>query len=106
MAIQISAQSSYASVLPSLSLNQLKAAIGRADLVIGGDTGPTHMAWACGIPSITLFGATPVCICPTHRNRVIKTASEVNYLKPDAKDCSVGCIPEEDILLHARELLG
>lgn len=93
-------------VLPRLNLNQLKAAVGRSDLVIGGDSGPTHIAWGCGIPSITLFGATPVCICPTEINRVIKTASRANLRKPDATDYSVCDIPETEILHLAGELLG
>jgi heptosyltransferase-1 len=96
----------HAQVLPRLNLNQLKAAIGRADLVIGGDSGPTHIAWGCGVPSITLFGATPPCICPTHINRIIKTSTQVNLRKPDTSDLSIGHIAEEDILQIARELLG
>nr|AIA89129.1 CAZy families GT9 protein [uncultured Arcobacter sp.] len=35
-----------ARVLPKLDLNSLKALINKVDLVIGNDTGPTHMAWA------------------------------------------------------------
>lgn len=97
--------SPYVRVLPPLTLNQLKAAIGRSDLVIGGDTGPTHIAWACGVPSITLFGATPVCICPTERNRVITSTSTVNLRKPDPRDDSVSRIPEEEVARLAQELL-
>jgi heptosyltransferase I len=95
----------HARVLPRLNLNQLKAAIGRADLVIGGDSGPTHIAWGCGVPSITLFGATPVCICPTRINRVIKTSSSVNMRKADTADMSIRSIDEEDIARIARDLL-
>lgn len=105
-ATTIAEKSANVRVLPRLNLNQLKAAIGRCDLVIGGDSGPTHIAWACGIPSITLFGATPVCICPTELNRVIKTASRVNLRKPDPTDFSVCGISETDIARLAGELLG
>jgi heptosyltransferase-1 len=105
-ATRMAEQSPHVRVLPLLTLNQLKAAVGRADLVIGGDSGPTHIAWACGIPSITLFGATPVCICPTERNRVITTASRVNLHKPDTRDVSVSHIAEEDVAQLARELLA
>ena len=101
---RIAGQSSHVRVLPTLSLNQLKAAIGRADLVIGGDTGPTHIAWACGVPSITLFGATPVCICPTERNRVISTTSTINLRTPDPRDDSVRSIDVGEIARLAREL--
>ena len=93
-------------VLPRLNLNELKAAVGRCDLVIGGDSGPTHIAWGSGIPSITLFGATPVCIYPTKRNKVIKTSSRVNLRKPDSTDFSVCNIPETEIVQLAEELLG
>ena len=92
-------------VLPRLSINQLKAAIGRSDLVIGGDSGPAHMAWASGVPSITLFGATPVCFKPTARNLVIKSSSLVNLIKPDMNDISVREIPVEEIARLATRLL-
>jgi heptosyltransferase I len=105
-ASKISGFSPTVRVLPRLTLNQLKATIGRADLVIGGDSGPTHIAWACGVPSITLFGATPVCICPTPRNRVIKTSSPINHRRHDSSDMSLREIPEEAILHQARELLN
>ncbi len=101
----IAEKSSNVRILPRMNLNQLKAAVGRSDLVIGGDSGPTHIAWACGTPSITLFGATPVCICPTERNRVIKTDSVPNLRKPDSTDFSVCDIPEADIVQLAKELL-
>lgn len=104
-ATNIAKYSPNVKVLPRLNLNQLKAAIGHADLVIGGDSGPTHIAWGCGVPSITLFGATPVCICPTPKNRVIKTATLVNLRKADTDDLSIRDIPEEEILKIARELL-
>lgn len=103
---RISEQSPHTRVLPRLTINQLKAAIGRADLVIGGDTGPTHIAWGCAVPSITLFGATPVCICPTKRNLVITTASAVNPRKPDPRDNSISGIAVTDIARMARELLA
>ncbi|GFE62582.1 lipopolysaccharide heptosyltransferase I [Geobacter sp. AOG2] len=102
----IAERAPHVRVLPRLNLNQLKAAVGRCDLVIGGDSGPTHIAWACGVPSVTLFGATPVCICPTTKNRVIKTLSKVNLRKHDATDHSVRDIPEDVIVEQARELLG
>jgi heptosyltransferase-1 len=101
----IASQSANVRVLPRLNLNQLKAAVNSADLVIGGDSGPTHIAWGCGVPSITLFGATPVCFLPTAINRVIKTASFVNYRKPDADDLSICGIAVEEIAKLAETLL-
>ncbi|RDU73085.1 lipopolysaccharide heptosyltransferase I [Helicobacter aurati] len=42
--------------LPKLDLNALKFIMKQMDCVIGGDTGITHLAWAMGTPSITLYG--------------------------------------------------
>ena len=51
--------------------------------MIGSDTGPTHMAWALNIPSITLFGPTPGYrnTYVTNINKIIESNSEVNPSK-------------------------
>lgn len=104
---RIAATAPNARLLPRLTLNRLKAAIGRADLVIGGDTGPTHIAWAMNIPSLTLFGATPAdCIVPTERNRFITVGGRPNYGKPDPTDLSIREIPTDRVLTEALALLG
>ena len=97
-----------ATISPKLSLNDLKALLAQADLVIGGDTGPTHCAWALNVPSITIFGNTP-----EHRNtwvsdinRVIKSPSKVNPLRLDANDFSIREIPVQAILEQAKDLLA
>ena len=101
----IAARAPNVRVLPRLDLNQLKAAVGRSDLVVGGDSGPTHTAWGSGVPSVTLFGATPVCFRPTRINRVIKTATNVNFRKPDAGDLSIRQIDVEEVASLAATLL-
>jgi len=45
-------------LIGSLNLNQLKNLVDKSDLVIGGDTGPVHIAWGLNKPSICLFGPT------------------------------------------------
>ncbi|MCQ2765256.1 lipopolysaccharide heptosyltransferase I [Helicobacter pylori] len=47
-------------LLPKLTLNEVKALLFKMDLVIGGDTGITHLAWALQKASITLYGNTPM----------------------------------------------
>ncbi len=47
-------------LLPKLTLNEIKALLFKMDLIIGGDTGITHLAWALQKPSITLYGNTPM----------------------------------------------
>ena len=48
------------SMVGKAALLESAALVGRADLVIGVDTGLTHMGWAFGVPTIALFGST----CP------------------------------------------
>lgn len=105
-AMKIAGLAPHVRVLPRFPLGQLKALAGCMDLVIGGDSGPTHLALASGVPSITLFGATPVCFTPGSQNRVIKTATVPNLLKPDPRDFSVADIPIEQIVELAVALLS
>jgi len=102
------ASNSCAKVLPKLDLNALKAVISKADLVIGNDTGPTHMAWALNVPSITLFGNTPGYrnTYLTDINKVIESDTEVNPCKLDRNDFSITQIEEEKIIEAAKSLLN
>ena len=47
-----------ASVWPKVDLSELMALLSNVDLVIGGDTGPVHIAAALGVPTVSLFRAT------------------------------------------------
>lgn len=99
-------RSSYATALPKMDLNTLKALIARVDLVIGNDTGPTHMAWGLNKPSITLFGPTPVSrVYQTSINKVLKSPSVVNPFKLNKNDYSIAEIPVEVVVELAQELL-
>ncbi|CAM3448988.1 lipopolysaccharide heptosyltransferase I [Helicobacter labetoulli] len=46
-------------LLPRLCMGEIKALIGQVSVVVGGDTGITHLAWAMQKPSVTLYGNTP-----------------------------------------------
>jgi heptosyltransferase-1 len=93
---------------PKLNLNQLKSLIANAKLLIGGDTGPTHMAWALNVPSVTIFGNTPeqrnTYLTPI--NRVVKSKSEVDPLNLDKEDFSIKKISTHKVILLAKELLN
>ena len=100
-------QSGTIQVMPRLDLNSLKALIAKADLLIGNDTGPTHMAWALNRPSITIFGPTPVRMAyQTNINKVVKSASIVNPLKLNRLDNSIQEIDENEIIELAKALLS
>jgi len=100
-------QSELIKVMPKLDLNSLKALIAKADLLIGNDTGPTHMAWGINRPSITIFGPTPVSrVYQTDINKVVKSASIVNPYKLDKQDYSIKDIDEQEIIKQAKFLLS
>ncbi|WP_440940963.1 lipopolysaccharide heptosyltransferase I [Immundisolibacter sp.] len=48
----------HARVLPPLGLAQLAATLAAAHGVVGVDSGPTHLACALGVPTLSLYGAT------------------------------------------------
>jgi heptosyltransferase-1 len=103
----IEANSIYAKALPKIDLNALKAVIAKSDLLIGNDTGPTHMAWGLNIPSITIFGPTPINrVYQTSINKVIKSKSKVDHYKLDKEDFSITKIPSHKIILMAKGLLN
>ncbi|MFA6052492.1 MAG: glycosyltransferase family 9 protein [Methylobacter sp.] len=103
----MAAQSGFIKVTPKLDLNSLKALIANADLLIGNDTGPTHMAWALNRPSITIFGPTPVSrVYQTDINKVVNSASFVNPHKLNKQDYSIKDIDEQEIIELAKLLLA
>jgi heptosyltransferase-1 len=103
----MASQSELIKVCPKLDLNSLKALISKADLLIGNDTGPTHMAWALNRPSITVFGPTPVSrVYQTDINTVVKSASRVNSRKLNKQDYSIKDIDEQIIIEQATGLLA
>ena len=106
-ALWMATQSDTIKVMPKLDLNSLKALIARADLLIGNDTGPTHIAWGLNKPSITLFGPTPVSrVYQTDINKVLKSASIVNPYKLNKQDYSIKDIAETEVIALAKALLG
>ena len=99
-------QSDFIQVLPALNLNDLKALLSQVDLVIGNDTGPTHIAWGLNIPSITLFGCTPISrVYQTAINKVLKSPSIVNPRKLNKSDDSIKQIEVLEIVALAKVLL-
>jgi heptosyltransferase-1 len=95
-------------IVDKLTLDGLKGFIMQTDLVIGGDTGPTHMAWALNIPSVTLFGSTPGYrnTYITDINQILESKSNVNPFKIDKSDLSIKTIEVKDICAKVKELLS
>ena len=102
----MSSESNYIQVMPKLSLDDLKHVISHASLLIGNDTGPSHMAWALNRPSITLFGPTPVeRSFQTPINKVLQSSSKIDYFKLDKNDFSIKEIKTSNIIKMANDLL-
>jgi heptosyltransferase I len=94
-------------IFNKLSIESLVALIDEVDLVIGPDTGPTHIAWALNVPSITLFGPTPGYrnTYQTKINKVIESKSKVNPSKINKSDFSIKDIEVNDIVKISHQLL-
>ena len=107
MAQRLANESKNIIVSKRLNLRELKELISTASIVIGGDTGPTHLAWALNIPSITLFGSTSIernCF-QTNQNFALSSASKVNPYKIDKQDFSITQIMYTDIVKLIRKIL-
>ena len=107
LAKEIKKHSPDVRVCPKLSIENLAFLISQVDLVIGPDTGPTHIAWALNIPSITIYGPTPGYrnTYETNINKIIESESKVNPKKINKNDYSIKNIDVEKIVDLAKELL-
>ena len=94
-------------ICEKLSIDSLISLIDKVDLVIGPDTGPTHIAWGMNTPSIMLFGPTPAYrnTITTRINKVIESDSKVNPFKINYKDFSIRDINDSKVIEVSRNLL-
>lgn len=83
-------------ILPKMSLLSVRALLAKMDLIIGGDTGITHLAWALKRPSITLYGNTPSArfSLKTKDNISLSGNDKPSY---DKNDMSINNISAESI---------
>ncbi|ADV46640.1 lipopolysaccharide heptosyltransferase I [Nitratifractor salsuginis] len=100
------AEATTARLLPPLDLDGLKYAVSRAEVLLGGDTGPSHIAWAMNRPSILLFGSTPpTMMFETERNIAITSGADVHPCRFDKNDRSIANIPPGKILGALERML-
>lgn len=107
IADEIKTKGSRVSLCEKLSIDSLILLISQVDLVIGPDTGPTHIAWALNIPSITIFGPTPGYrnTYTTKVNQIIESDSVVDPNKINKNDDSIKNIKVSDIVEISKKLL-
>lgn len=101
----------------SCSVGQLIAFARRAQLFIGGDTGPMHLAAALRVPVVALFGPTSPARNGPFGTRSIVLRSSLSSATDTAEraaarssrkrtDPGLMAIAAENVLAAARELLG
>nr|WP_240332103.1 lipopolysaccharide heptosyltransferase I [Sulfurospirillum tamanensis] len=97
----------HAQVLPKLSLPELVTLVEQCALVIGPDSGPTHVAWAQNRPSITLFGPTPSArnTYTTPVNVTIDCGKKIDAKRLNKHEMCIKTIAPETIVARAKELL-
>ena len=91
----------------NLSLKELVSFITSCDLVIGNDSGVTHIAWAQNRPSITLFGNRPAerNAFASPVNLTLDAGKKVDAKKIDKSDFCVRDIAPQTIANAAKRLL-
>ena len=106
LAEYLAQNTSFIEMAPKTDMDGLKSIIANAKLVIGGDTGPTHMAWGLNVPSVTIFGNTPEYrnTYITKINQVVKSDSKVDPYKLDKTDFSIKSIDTKEIIEIAKSL--
>ena len=91
----------------NLSLKELVNFISSCDLVIGNDSGVTHIAWAQNRPSITLFGNRPAGrnAYASPVNLTLDAGKKIDAKKIDKSDFCVRDIAPQAIANAAKRLL-
>ncbi len=102
---QILCEKTGAKLLPQMNLGELVSVVSNAKVVVGNDSGVTHLAWACNTPSVVLFGNRPSGrnAYATSVNLVLDAGRAVDARHIDKKDF---CINEISPKKVAESVLG
>jgi heptosyltransferase-1 len=108
LALEVQAASGGVSEPVSCSIAELVALTRRAQLFIGGDTGPLHLAAALQVPVVAIFGPTdPARNGPYGTKSVVvrNPASNTSLSHTSAPDPGLLAISVEEVISAARQLL-
>jgi len=97
-----------AKLLEKLSIKDMIDFIASCDLIIGNDSGLTHLAWAVNRPSITLFGNRPSHrnAYVTDKNLVVDMGKQIDARSIDKNDFCIREIYPETVANFAKRLLN
>jgi len=74
-------------VLDALSLESLVDIINQARLVVGVDSGLTHLAAALGVPAVVLYGATSAALTGCRGDRVVNLQADFSCVPCLSREC-------------------
>jgi heptosyltransferase-1 len=74
-------------IWPRVPLPEFAALLARADLVVGGDTGPVHIAAAAGTPTVSMYRATDALRNGPEGEKHIRLQSSMPCAKCLRKEC-------------------
>jgi heptosyltransferase-1 len=110
VATAVIAASEGAAEMAVCNMSGLIALVRRAAVVVGGDSGPVHLAAALGVPVVALFGPTdPARNGPWGSGpvRVLRDASSVTSYKRNAEtDAGLARISVDEVVEAVRALAG
>jgi lipopolysaccharide heptosyltransferase I len=109
LALAVEAASGGAAQAITCSLTELIALTRRARLLIGGDTGPMHLAAALGVPVIGIFGPTdPARNGPFGTSSVVlrSAASSTSHTRHREPEVGLLEISADEVVAAARRLLA
>jgi len=93
---------------PPTDLEELTALIGRAALVVGGDTGPVHLSASLSVPTLAVFLASDQRRnAPLGARVAVVSGAEENPAVPtgSARSRPIRAVAAEEIIAAARDLL-
>jgi heptosyltransferase-1 len=105
---EVAAASGGAAQPLSCSISELIALTRRAQIFLGGDTGPMHLAAALGVPVVAIFGPTdPARNGPFGKRNVVlrSPASQTSYAHRAEVDPGMLAITTEEVVAAARRLV-
>ncbi|PSM51725.1 lipopolysaccharide heptosyltransferase I [Campylobacter blaseri] len=106
IAKEISAKTD-AKILEKMDIQNLVTKMNEFDLVVGPDSGITHIAWAQNMPSLTIYGPTPSFRNSyiTDVNLVIDSRKDINPLNLNKDSNYINLIKPDDIVVKIENIM-